>query len=71
MTSETTDYDYLESLKPIRIHFETKKDRIEGFYTLMTSGKPVHGLQNGQYIISNSQLTLLNGKNIKYKIDTK
>jgi hypothetical protein len=69
MTTDSSDY--LQSLKPIRIHFETKKDQIDGFYALMTSGKPVHGLDNGQYIISHSQCELLDSRNIKYKIDNK
>jgi hypothetical protein len=37
----------------------------------MTSGKPVHGLDNGQYIVSHSQCKLLDSRNIKYKIDNK
>lgn len=69
MTTDSSDD--LQSLKPVRIHFETKKDRIDGFYTLMTSGKPVHGLDNGQYIVSHSQCELLDSRNIKYKIDNK
>jgi hypothetical protein len=67
----TDSSDYLESLKPVRIHFKTKKDQVDGFYTLMTSGKPVHGLDNGQYIVSHSQCELLDSRNIKYKIDNK
>ena len=39
MTDDSSES--LESLKPVRIHFNTKKDQIDGFYTLMTSGKPV------------------------------
>jgi hypothetical protein len=69
MTTDSSDY--LERLKPVRIRFETKKDRIDGFYALMTSGLPVHGLDNGQYIVSHSQCELLNSRNIKYKIDNK
>jgi hypothetical protein len=67
----TDSSDYLESLKPVRIHFKTKKDQVDGFYTLMTSGKPVHGLDNGQYIVSHSQCELLDSRNIKYKIVNK
>ena len=69
MTDDSSEY--LESLNPVRIHFNTKKDQIDGFYTLMTSGKPVHGLDNGQYIVSHSQCELLDSRNIKYKIDNK
>ncbi len=69
MTDDSSEY--LESLKPVRIHFNTKKDQIDGFYTKMTSGKPVHGLDNGQYIVSHSQCELLDSRNIKYKIDNK
>lgn len=57
----------LDELEQVKIHFKTKKDEESGFYSLMISGMPVHGLPNHIYIVNKSQCKMLEQKGIKYE----
>ena len=58
-----------DDLEQVKIHFKTKKDEEKGFYSLMISGMPVHGLPNHSYIVNKSQCKILEQKGIEYEED--
>jgi hypothetical protein len=59
----------LESIERFRIHFKNQNDEEKGFYSLMVSGIPVHGLPNHRYVVSKLQCKLLEDKGIEYEKD--
>jgi hypothetical protein len=65
--AKSNKIEELDELEQIKIHFKTKEDEKNGFYSLMISGTPVHGLPNHVYVVNRSQCKLLEQKGIKYE----
>jgi hypothetical protein len=57
----------LDEIEPVKIQFKTKNDEEKGFYSLMISGTPVHGLPNHIYIVNKSQCKMLKQKGIAFE----
>jgi hypothetical protein len=59
----------LDGIERVKIHFKNQTDEEKGFYSLMVSGMPVHGLPNHKYVVTTSQCKILEEKGIKYEKD--
>ena len=59
----------LDGIERVKIRFNSSTDEERGFYSLMVSGIPVHGLPNHRYVVTNIQCKILEEKGIKYEKD--
>jgi len=58
-----------EEDKTVKIHFTNKKDEVEGFYTIMTSGMPGTVSSTNEYFVTPRQIKMLKDKRIEFVID--
>jgi hypothetical protein len=60
---------HIQDLRKVMIHFNNKKDEENGFYELMTSGKPINTFDNGRYWVNAIQRRILERNGIHYELD--
>jgi hypothetical protein len=59
----------IHNLKTTKIHFTNKQEEENGFYMLMTSGMPIHALDNGRYLVNLTQRRILEDNGIQYQLE--